>query len=404
MKRPVFNVYVAALAVSSTAGAFSLYDSAPMVGIMESQPARYSFSTRVGYDTNSGGSTQRGQKASQYVHASLSTSYADVESVDKLSYNAHVGGSRYFYHGGNNYQRKYRADCGLGANFTHAFDAGSRYAGNVHVTYTPEIAYDNGLSHQGAVGDTLTWNVGNTYSQAIDSRWSWHVNAAFSGTYYAGENTYQDDRKYISCGAGLNYRESDLRTYTLSTSWRDELRTVGVDSQSMFATLGVQQALDAVSSCSASGGIQVKKMRDQYTANPTMNLGYQRRVSDGLSMSAYAVYSDENVDNYNGAYGASYRSTGTWRCGMSGSYVLSPDVSFGFHVQYTYAQQARPQGTAMPKSTRETIAPGVSMSYTFSPDVSGNISCEYSYYMNKGGAYDNSYKRWNLSSGLSYRF
>lgn len=405
MKRPLFNVFAAVSAVMSTAGAFSLYDMAPAVGVMDSMPLSFSFNTRVGYDTNSNGSTQRGgNKGSQYINASVSSSYADAESRSQLSYNGHVGGSRYFYHDRNSAQRKYRADCGLGVRFAHAFDAGSRYNGTLHVSYTPEIAYDNAISHQGSVGDTLTWTTGNTYSQSIDARWSWHVNAAFSGTHYAGADTYRDDRQYVNVGGGLNYKESDMRTYTLSTTWRDELRTTGVNSQSYFATVGVQQALDMVSSCSASSGVQVKKMRDQYTANPTLDLGYRRKVSDGLSMSAYVKYSDENTDNYSKSYDASYRSTGTWRVGSSGVYVLSPDVSFSFHAQYTFAKQAKAQRATMPKSTRETINPGVSMHYSFTPNLTGSITCDYTHYVNKVGTRDNRYTRWNMSTGLSYRF
>lgn len=406
MKRLVLNGFVAALGTAATACGFSLYDTAPIVGVQESQAAQYFMSVSGGYDSNPSGSengygNRNGKKGGEFVSASLSTTYADVESVDKLSYSARIGGSYYF--GGYNDNRKYQSNSGLGASWSHAFSAQSRYNGALNVSYQPEPGYDNGISSQGLTGDTFTWSTNHGYSEAMDARWSWNAGVSSSGTKYDGNSANQDDRWYVSANLGLSYKESDLRTYTLSSSWRDELRGEGENSRSVFLSLGMQQALDAVSSFNVTCGTQLKTMVGTSNLYPTLNVGYQRRVTDGLSLSAYAAYSDENVDNYSRSYAASYRSCPTWRVGAYGTYVLSPDVSYAFRVQFMRTEYKKSQSSSMPSGCRQTIDPSATLNYNFSPTLQGNITVGYTHYLNERNE-KQQYTRWKISTGVSYRF
>lgn len=406
MKSFFYKTLVGTAAAASSASALSLYDTAPMVGLPESQSAKYYFSTTLGYDTNPQcgvSSRNKEKKASAYVSANLRTSYADVESVNKLSYTAQLGGSRYL-NSGDYAGRRYSANCGLSASLEHAFSAMSNYKGALHVTYTPEPGYDNGVSSAGMRGDSLSWNFNNTYAQAIDSRWSWNLGANLSGTKYERRTYTYDDRQYYSASGGLNYRSSDLLTYTTSVSWRDELRSYGVNSRSVFASGGVQYALDPVSSVSLSVGAQCKMMAHRHTLNPTLDAGYRRRVSDGLSMNAYVKYSDENTDNYSRSANASYRTGGTWRAGAYGTYVLSPDVSFVFRMQVMQTEYGKSTSSSMNSSSRYSLDPSVTMNYHFTPELMGTMMAEFSHYCYKNRPTEYKYNRWKLSAGLSYSF
>lgn len=404
MKSLFLKIFVGGVALGSVASALSLYDTAPMVGLPESHAARYFFAINGGYDTNPSGTTVREMKKSgEYVNASVSSTFSDLESVDKLSYSARLGGTHYLGSPAGN-GRKYYSDCSLDATWNHAFSAMSRYTGNIHLSYLPEPGYDNGYSSAGMQGDTLSWSLNNSYSEAIDARWSWHAGANVSGTRYR-EHTYsQDDRQYYSGSLGLNYRESDRLTYTSSASYRYEPRKYGLNSQSMFASGGVQLALSPVSSLSASVGAQCKLMAHRNTMNPTLDVGYRRRVSDGLSLNAYVKYSDENVDNYSRSNNSSYRSSGTWRIGAYGTYVLSPDVSYIFRIQAMQTDYRKPTSSTMSSAKRFSVNPSVSMQYNFTPQLQGNLMAGYTYYCYERSSSESKYNRWRLSSGLSYNF
>lgn len=396
--------FAAAIGSASVASAFSLYDTAPMVGMPESQAAKYSFSLNGGYDTNPYGTTNKQHnESSAYVNAGLNASYADVESVGQLSYSARLGGTHYLGTQ-NKGSQKYFGDCSLSASITRSFSKGRRYAGSLHVSYMPEPGYDNGFSSAGMQGDTLSWSQSNRYSESIDARWSWHLGCNFSGTKYEEHVHSYDDRQYYSASFGVNYRESDRLTYTSSFSYRDELRNTGVDSQSMFGSGGVQYALDPVSTASASIGAQAKFMAGNNTMNPTLDIGYNRRVSDGLSVRAYVKYSDENVNNYNVSSRGSYRSSATWRAGAYGTYALSPDVSFTFRMQAMLTQYRKPTNDKTHEASRYSLDPTVSMQYSFTPSVRGTLSARYSYYHYRRGDYVSLYARMQYSAGLTYQF
>lgn len=402
------SFFLKSLAVASvgatSASAISLYESAPMVGFAESQSAQYFASVRVGYDTNPQGTTnKKARHEGAYVNASVSSTFADVESVDKLTYNLRLGATRYLGNATEGGGRKYYGDCTADVTYSHAFSAMSRYTGRLHVSYMPEPGYDNGFSSAGMMGDTLSWSFDNTYSQAIDMRWSWNVGFNVSGTHYT-EHTYSyDDRQYYSVSAGLNYRASDRLTYTSSLSYRWEERTHGDNSRSVFGSVGFQYALDPVSTLSASVGAQCKMMDSDTNVNPTLNLGYRRRVTDGLSLNTYVSYSDENVNNYNRHDRSSYRSCGTWRAGLYGTYVLSPDVSFVFGGQAMYTEY-RKSTNGSEDAERFSIKPSLTMNYNFTKKLQGSVGAEYTYYTYERGNNDSMYNRWRVWTGLTYRF
>lgn len=403
MKSFFLKSLVVATAVATSASALSLYETAPMVGFVDSQSAQYFASVKFGYDSNPQGSTDKKTRTDGcYVNASLSTTFADVESRNKLTYNVRLGGTRYLGSATDGSHREYYGDCAADVMYMHAFSAATRYTGRLHVSYMPEPGYDNGFSSAGMMGDTLSWSFDNTISHAIDMRWSWNAGFNVSGTHYMESFYRYDDRQYYSASFGLNYRASDRLTYTSSVSYRGELRSHGDNSQSVFGNVGFQYALDPVSTLSASVGAQIKMMDSNNTANPTINIGYRRRVTDGLSMNAYVSYSDENVNNYNHSSRSSYRSCGTWRAGLYGTYVLSPDVSFVFGSQAMYTSYEKSnRGDA--DAERFSIKPSLSMNYNFTPRLQGQIGAEYTYYTYKRDG-ESMYNRWRVWTGLTYRF
>lgn len=385
---------------SLPAMAYSLYDSAPMIGLLESAAATYSASVNVGYDTNPDNSTSGNEEGRMYANASVSTSYADIESINKLVYSASLGAT-YYFGDADSSGRQWYSDCSATLRFSHAFSARSSYSASASLSYQPEPDYANGISSAYRQGDVLTWSFSNTYREAIDSRWSWSVNGGLRGVQYSEGQYRDDDRMYFNAGLGLHYRESAIMTYFLSGSYQYDLRSKGYNSENIFVNVGFERALSPFSSISASVGAQIKMIADDSFVNPTVNIAYHRRMTEGLSMRFFVSYRDENVDTYRG--GLNYYSSPTWRTGVSGSYRISPDVAFNFGLTYMLTTYEKGE-IGLSDETRTSWNPYVGMDYALSKQTSLNVTLRYYYSDYDRDAYGYDYDRWNISTGIRYTF
>lgn len=381
--------------------AISLYDTAPTVGLPQSHAIKYNTYVRLGYDTNvNAASRSQSESASTYVSAGVGASFSDYESVDKLTYNLNLGATKYLASADNEGQEM-TSDCGASLSFVHAFSARSTYSLSASASYSPEPDYASGISASRRQGDCLNWSLSNSYNQSIDARWSWHVNAGYSGNIYQEKAYQNDDRQYLNTGAGLSYRASELLSYNANLSYRFDMRETGYDSDNVTASLGFNRSLDPVSSCSGSLGLQSKFVNGETILTPNLQLGYNRRVAEGFSANMYVNLSNENVDTYRGV-GANYLSDVTWRVGANCSYTLSPDVSFSFGVSVMRCSYSKGTGR-LQDETNTTITPNVGMSYRFSDDLMGSINYQYTWYdTDRRGS--EGYTRHNISTGLTYSF
>lgn len=374
--------------------ALSPYDTAPPIGLPESYAVKYSANLSMGYDDNLN-STKTNREGGGFVSFGVGASYADHESVTHLSYNAHIGGTLY-NNEANGTDEQLFSDMSLSASMSHSFTPGSTYSLSVHASYKPEPDYENGISASRTQGDCLNWSISNAYSQAIDARWSWTLTAGYSGNIYSNSAYQHDDRQYINTGLSLNYKYSPLTSYSISTSYRFDFRRVGLDSNNLYVTLGMNSSLSPVSSISLSVGMQTKFIDGENNLYPTVRMGYNRKLTEGLSMSAYVSFDNENVDTYGGI--GNYLSNATWRVGATTNYRLSPKVSFSFDVSLLDANYE--DGThGLRNKDRLTWTASAGMTYMFTQSLSGNIRYTYS----RQTGY-NEYYRNVMSAGLGYSF
>lgn len=400
MKSTFYKALLLTCGCAVNAAAISLYDSAPVVGLPESHAATYNAYSRIGYDSNMDASTTD-ETASMYVNAGVGMTFADFESVDKISYRFNLGAT-YYLKSSSSTGENFFADCGLTASIVHAFTSRSSYSANLSLTYSPEPNYASGISAARRQGDCFNWSFSNTYSQSIDSRWSWNVSASYYGNLYSETEYQKDDRQYVNVGTGLNYRSSELLSYNVNFSYRYDMRDSGYNSDNLTASVGFSRSLDPVSSCSGSIGLQTKYVHNDTLLTPTLNLGYNRRVSEGFNANVYVALSNENVDTYRGV-GANYLSDVTWRVGANCSYRLSPDVSFSFGLSLMRSSYSKGTGR-LADETNTTITPSVGMSYHFSEDLVGSLNYQYTWYDTDRQGDNDGYDRHNISAGLTYSF
>lgn len=406
MYSPFFKKCACVLCLTPGAFAFSLYDSAPAIGLPESQSISYSLNLRGGYDTNPGCRTTSDKRGSAYANASLSAGVKNIEAIDKVHFQTRLGATYYFAKDDKLARSgtEWKSDCMASASWTHAFSSMSQNTISAHVTYKPEPDYDDGISAHNRRGDCLTWHLRDVYHQAIDSRWSWNVGAGYSGTRYEdkGYGYYNDDRQYINGSAGLAYRASDITTYTVGVSAARRLRQHGLDSNTYDLTCGLSQAIDTTSSYNITVGIQDTVIAGENRFTPTVSAAYNREVMEGLSLRAFVHFRNENTDSYRGNR-LSYKDVLTWRIGMDATYTISPDLSVKCGGTLLFADYRGGQ-KGLGGENRNCYDAHVSLRYKFTNRLTGDISCRYN-----AGQYDRKartdrYDRVETSCGLSYHF
>lgn len=394
MKSAIYKVLLLTGALAPATYGFSLFDTAPSIGVPESYAMRYNAYVNIGYDDNVNCSVSD-QKSGEFVRFGVGASYADYESATKLSYNARVGAQLY-NKDANGVDERLFSDISLGANLTHSFERGSVYSCRLSLRYSPEPEYGNLYSAADSWGSSLNWNLSNVYSQAIDARWSWNVNLAYGGFVY-GDNSYDDDREYYTLGTGLSYKASERTTYGANLSYRFEDRQVGEDSESFFLNGSVNHSLSPISSFALSLGAQLKLMDGWSRVSPTLDFSYRRALAEGLSAKLYAAYSNENVNSYSS--GVNYRTVATWRAGVNLEYAYTHRVTFtGGLSLYDSQHEDALNGAADYGSTYWSVSAG--MRYRFTENLTGNV--EYIHYDSKGRS--GSYERNRVSAGVSYSF
>jgi len=375
--------------------ALSLYDTAPPIGLPESHAVRYTANMSAGYDDNLNSTSGARRKGGSFIRFGVGASYADYESVDKISYSAHIGGALYNKTAQGTDQRLF-SDIGLSASLTHSFSAASVYSLHASLSYRPEPDYANGISAARTQGDCLNWSISNAYSQSIDSRWSWTATAGYSGNIYSNSTYQVDDRQYLNTGLSLNFRYSTLTTYSANVSYRYDMRRCGFDSENLYLTGTVSHSIDAVSSFSLTAGAQIKFIDGQNKVYPNLRGAYRRTLAEGLSISAYVSFDNENVDTYNRQ--GNYRSDETWRVGTDFQYRFSPKVSFSFGASLLSSSYSN--GTnGLGNRDRTTWTAHAGMSYVFTSSLTGSVNYNYT---RQSGAYD--YHRNIVSAGVSYAF
>lgn len=398
MKSMFYKTLVLAGALAPSAVAFSLYDAAPIVGVPESYAIRYNAYLNVGYDDNVNNSVND-KKSGGYVRFGVGASYADYESVTRLSYNAKIGAQLYNETAYGTDNRMF-SDMSFNAKLTRTLGRGSVYSAEVSLSYTPEPEYSGYYSNVGVDSSRLNWGISNVYSQPIDERWSWNVSLAYSGCVYDNDMYYQDDRMYLTPGLGLSYKASERTTYGISTTYRYEFRQEGSDSESVFVTGNVSHLLSPVSSFTARVGAQYKMVGSWGEWTPTLQASYRRELAEGLSINAYANYSNENVDSYNWYNNSNYRSVNTWRLGVAMRYVYTHRVSFGAYASiYSADYSNSDKGSRGYSNDCWTV--GCSMDYIIDKNLTATVGYSYenNEYSTSGAA-----KRNRITTGLKYSF
>lgn len=396
MKSLIYKGMLAAGILAPAVQAYSLFDAAPIVGVPESYAVRYNAYVNVGVDDNVN-SSPRDKKSGGFVRFGVGASYADCESVTKLSYTARVGAQVYDKEAHGTEDSSF-TDILISAHLTHSLGRGRQYACSLGFTYTPEVDYTDSYSRDRSYGERMNWYLNNTYSHPIDERWSGYISLAYSGDVSFDDNF--DDRQYLTVGTGLNYKASERTTYGVSARYRYEFREVGMESESIYLNANVTHALSPISSLSLSLGTQYKIVDGTGDIYPDVSFSYNRALAEGMSATAYLTYSNENVMSCWRQSRDDYRSVETLRFGVRLNYAYTHRVSFhcGAAVNQSDYSEAINGSEGY---ERLYWSANAGMRYKVTDSTA--LSLNYTYY--SGDTYgEEDYQRNVVSAGVDYTF
>ncbi len=383
--------------VGTVAQAFSLYDTAPAIGLAQNASLKYTASITTGYDSNVNGLSQQGD-GSMYVRFGLGASQSENDSMTRITWSARVGGSLYNKNADGTDDNTF-ADVNLACTINHTIDEQSSNNLALRFSITPDLDYSNGISSANREGDSMNWSVSDSYSRKLDGKKSLSFNLGYSGNIYLSDVYNVDDREYMSVGSSLSYKESNLRSYSLNASGQFDFRRFGLDSQNIYLTGSMQQTLSDVSSMGLEAGGQVKFIEGTVKLYPTFRASYRRTVAKGLSFSAYAALDNENVDTYRYSFGGNYLSDMTWRIGGTLSKQLNTRMSLNGGYSIIISQYSD-NDLGRADSDEITYNANLGLSYTINSSTSCSIN--YSYTIANEDAGD--YARNTISGSLNYSF
>lgn len=396
---PRFLLLVGFCAGVPAASAFSLFDTAPSIGLPESYPLRWGVSLSMGYDTNVN-SVERSNpsyKESSFVRFGISSSYSDQESRTSLTYAMHLGGTLYTENMPGS-SDQLMSDCSLSVALSHRFDSTLSYSTNNSVSYTPEPDYSSGISASRRQGEAFNYNTSHTVSKALDARWSLSTSASYSGVMYSNKEYRQDDRNYVSITENVSFRVNTRTSYTAGCSGQMVARNMGLNARNFYMNVGVNHSLSPVSSCNLTVGSQLKSqngMEDKWS--PTLNAGYSRVVAGRLNVHSYVALSNESVGTYRN--GRNYGSDQCWRIGVDFSQPLTHVISITYGVNAIFSHYTMGQG-GLPSDSDRTYNLHAGLTWRHTSHLSSSLM----YSFTDGHTWETNYLRSVWTYGISYSF
>ncbi len=376
--------------------AFSLYDTAPPIGLPESHAVRYSAYINAGYDDNLNSSSTN-KRDGVFSQFGVRAAYSDQEAATKISYDVNLG-ARLYDKVAEGTDRQLFSESYLSASLSHSFSAASVYTTSLRVSCSTEPNFASSISAAYQQGEYLSWVWRHAYSRAIDARWSWTVDAAYTGSAYTRASYQEDDRQYLTGGLTLSYRYSTLTTYSVSSTFRHDMRRVGENSDNVYLNLGVQHSLSPISSLYATVGVQCKFVGDNTDLYPNLRFGYRRSIVEGLSANMYFSLDNENIDTGT-SLRSMYLSNQAIRTGLRLEYALTRRVSVYGDTSVLFREYSKhTAGFADRNDTTYVVAAG--MLYKFTEHLNGRLDYRHTTSDQVWGDYE----RNKITAGLEYTF
>jgi hypothetical protein len=309
----------------------------------------------------------------------------------------------------------------LGVSMIHRFSERVRFVSRNFVANELEPDYSYGMASSRQSSEFMSWSTDNSLGYRWTERFGTYTGIRFSGSSYGddsqtGNSSDLSDRMYWQVYEQLRYQYSPQTVLVTEYRYGQTLtNSVASESTDQYFLVGADHRF----SPNTIGTIRVgAQMRDvdggSNTASPYLEFALNTQINPQLRLGSFMRYgmeSDDTVLSPDGFTTASfnYDERNTLRFGLTGTYLISPDLSLNSGVdliQSNYDSGRLVDGTAAgsaPSLSETTFNAYIGMSVKLTDFLYGNLSYNYSQTVSDVNDY-REYDRNRVSVGVSAEF
>ena len=306
----------------------------------------------------------------------------------------------------------------VGVSMIHRFSERVRFVSRNFVANELEPDYSYGLASSRRSSEFMSWSTDNSLGYRWTERFGTYTGVRFSGSSYDDDasgnlsdrmnwQVYEQLRYQYSPQTVLiaEYRYGQTLTDSIASESTDQYFLIGADHRFSPNTIGTVRT-----------GAQLRDVDGgSSTTSPYLEFALNSQINPQLRVGAFMRYGMEGDDtvlspDQNPGISFNYDERNTFRLGVTGTYLISPDLSLNSGIDviqsnYDAGRWVRggDPGTSAPSLSETTFNAYIGMSVKLTDFLYGNLSYNYSQVVSDVNDY-REYDRNRVSVGVSAEF
>ena len=306
----------------------------------------------------------------------------------------------------------------VGVNMINRFSERVRFVSRNFVANELEPDYSYGLASSRRSSEFMSWSTDNSLGYRWTERFGTYTGVRFSGSSYDDDasgnlsdrmnwQVYEQLRYQYSPQTVLiaEYRYGQTLTDSIASESTDQYFLIGADHRFSPNTIGTVRT-----------GAQLRDVDGgSSTTSPYLEFALNSQINPQLRVGAFMRYGMEGDDtvlspDQNPGISFNYDERNTFRLGVTGGYMISPDLSLNSGIDviqsnYDAGRWVRggDPGTSAPSLSETTFNAYIGMSVKLTDFLYGNLSYNYSQVVSDVNDY-REYDRNRVSVGVSAEF
>jgi hypothetical protein len=307
----------------------------------------------------------------------------------------------------------------LGVSVIHRFSERVRFVSRNFAAYELEPDYSYGMASSRQSSEFLSWSTDNSLGYRLTERFGTYTGIRLNGSSYDDDDSGNlSDRTTWQVYEQLRFQYSPqtvlIGEYRFGeTLTRNDLAS---ESTNQYFLIGADHRFSPNTIGTVRTGAQLRDVdRGTNSTSPYLEFALNSQVNRQLRLGAFMRYGmedDDTVldpDSSLGTVYFNYDERSVFRLGMTGTYLLSPDLSLNSGIdliqsEYDSGRQVSPAGiTTGPSLSETTVNAYIGMSVKLTDFLYGNLSYNYSQVVSDVNDY-REYDRNRVSVGVSAEF
>ncbi len=310
----------------------------------------------------------------------------------------------------------------VGVNMIHRFSERVRFVSRNFVANELEPDYSYGLASSRQSSEFMSWSTDNSLGYRLTERFGTYTGIRFSGSSYSddGQNgitSNLSDRINWQFYQSLRYQYSPQTVLVTEYRYGDTLtdNQLAAESNDQYFLIGADHRFSPNTIGTIRTGAQMRDVDGGSSlASPYLEFALNTQINPQLRVGAFTRYGMEGDDtvvspDQNPGIFFNYDERSTLRLGVTGTYLISPDLSLNSGVDliqsnYDSGRQVQPAGnTSAPSLSETTFNAYIGMSVKLTDFLYGNLSYNYSQVVSDVND-SREYDRNRVSVGVSAEF